>query len=393
VNIADLARSMEQRRAEFVDVLGSLVDVDSGTFTPEGVNKVADLCEERFNARGWEVERRPHVPAEGKQQFGDLLIGRIGDDGPRVLMIGHTDTVFPEGTVAERPFAVEGDRALGPGVCDMKSGLLAGFFAVELLLDAGTLPARVTYVCNPDEEIGSRFSRPVIEELAGDADVAFVLEPARGNGELVTARKGVSDMRVFITGRAAHAGVEPHRGASAVLDAANKVIELHELNGQWPGVTVNAGVLRGGTRPNVVADRCEIHVDIRAPSEEALRAAEAAASRIAEDPTVEGTTSSVRLAANHRPMERTESSARLLELARSVAGELGFDVGERATGGASDANTTAAAGVPTLDGLGPIGGAAHSASEWTDLTSVVPRISLLAGLIARVGELEGGARG
>jgi glutamate carboxypeptidase len=377
---------MEDRRAEFVDVLGDLVDVDSGTFTPEGVNKVADLCEERFNAHGWDVERRSHVPADGEEQLGDLLVGRIGDAGPRVLMIGHMDTVFPEGTVAERPFAVEGERALGPGVCDMKSGLLGGFFAVELLLAAGSPPARVTYVCNPDEEIGSTFSRAAIEELAADADVAFVLEPARGNGELVTARKGVTDMRIVVAGRAAHAGVEPHRGASAVLEAANKVIQLHELNGQWPGVTVNAGVLRGGTRPNVVADRCEIHVDIRAPGEEALQAAEAAATRIGQGSTVPGTSSAVRLAANHRPMERTEASARLLGLAQAVAGELGFEVGERATGGASDANTTSAAGVPTLDGLGPIGGAAHSASEWTDLTSVVPRIALLAGLIAAVGE-------
>jgi glutamate carboxypeptidase len=377
---------MEDRRAEFVDVLGNLVAVDSGTFTPEGVNKVADLCEERFNAHGWDVERRSHVPVNGEEQLGDLLVGRIGDAGPRVLMIGHMDTVFPEGTVAERPFAVEGERALGPGVCDMKSGLLGGFFAVELLLEAGSPPARVTYVCNPDEEIGSTFSRAAIEELAADADVAFVLEPARGNGELVTARKGVTDMRIVVAGRAAHAGVEPHRGASAVLEAANKVIQLHELNGQWPGVTVNAGVLRGGTRPNVVADRCEIHVDIRAPGEEALQAAEAAATRIGQGSTVPGTSSAVRLAANHRPMERTEASARLLGLAQAVAGELGFEVGERATGGASDANTTSAAGVPTLDGLGPIGGAAHSASEWTDLTSVVPRIALLAGLIAAVGE-------
>jgi glutamate carboxypeptidase len=388
VDVSALAASMEQRRAEFVDVLGSLVDVDSGTFTPEGVNKVADLCEERFGANGWDVERRQHMPADGEEQLGDLLIGRIGDAGPRVLMIGHMDTVFPEGTVAERPFAVDGERALGPGVCDMKSGLLAGFFAVELLLDAGPLPCRVTYVCNPDEEIGSTFSRSAIEELAGDADVAFVLEPARGNGELVTARKGVTDLRIVVTGRAAHAGVEPHRGASAVLEAANKVIELHELNGQWPGVTVNAGVLRGGTRPNVVADRCEIHVDIRAPSEGAMKAAEDAAVRIAEGSAVKGTTSEVRLLANHRPMERTDASGRLLDLARSVAAELGFEVGERATGGASDANTTSAAGVPTLDGLGPIGGSAHSASEWTDLTSVVPRVSLLAGLIANVAEVD-----
>ena len=377
---------MSERRDEFVEALGTLVDVDSGTFTPEGVNKVADACEERFARTGWSVERRSHEPAAGESQLGDLLIGRIGDSGPRVLMIGHTDTVFPEGTAAERPFSVEGDRAFGPGVCDMKSGLLAGFFAVELLLEAEPLPCRVTYVCNPDEEIGSTFSKAIIQEVAADADVAFVLEPARGNGELVTARKGVTDLRIDITGRAAHAGVEPHLGASAVLEGANKVIELHELNGQWPGVTVNAGVLTGGTRPNVVAERCFIQVDIRAPNEEALRAVEDAAVRIGEGSVVPGTRSDVRLGANHRPMERTEATVRLYELARGVASELGFDVGERATGGASDANTTAAEGVPTLDGLGPMGGAAHSPGEWTDLTSIVPRVSLLAGLIGRVAE-------
>ena len=213
-----------------------------------------------------------------------------------------------------------------------------------------------------------------------------MLEPARGNGELVTARKGVTDLRIDITGRAAHAGVEPHLGASAVLEGANKVIELHELNGQWPGVTVNAGVLTGGTRPNVVAERCFIQVDIRAPNEEALRAVEDAAVRIGEGSVVPGTRSDVRLGANHRPMERTEATVRLYELARGVASELGFDVGERATGGASDANTTAAEGVPTLDGLGPMGGAAHSPGEWTDLPSIVPRVSLLAGLIGRVAE-------
>ena len=377
---------MSERRDEFVEALGTLVDVDSGTFTPEGVNKVADACEERFARTGWSVERRSHEPAAGESQLGDLLIGRIGDSGPRVLMIGHTDTVFPEGTAAERPFSVEGDRAFGPGVCDMKSGLLAGFFAVELLLEAEPLPCRVTYVCNPDEEIGSTFSKAIIQEVAADADVAFVLEPARGNGELVTARKGVTDLRIDITGRAAHAGVEPHLGASAVLEGANKVIELHELNGQWPGVTVNAGVLTGGTRPNVVAERCFIQVDIRAPNEEALRAVEDAAVRIGEGSVVPGTRSDVRLGANHRPMERTEATVRLFELARGVASELGFDVGERATGGASDANTTAAEGVPTLDGLGPMGGAAHSPGEWTDLPSIVPRVSVLAGLIGRVAE-------
>jgi glutamate carboxypeptidase len=369
-----------------------MVGVDSGTFTHEGVNRVADWCAARFTSLGGTVERIHHEPEDGDERLGDLVIGRVEGDrpGPTVLLIGHTDTVFSAGTVLERPFSIEGERAYGPGVCDMKSGLLAGFFALELLREAGGLPGRVVFVCNSDEEIGSPFSKPVIQELSGDADVAFVLEPARAGGELVSARKGVTDLRIDISGRSAHAGVEPERGASAVLEAAHKIVALHSLNGRWPGATVNAGVVRGGSRPNVVAERCSIHVDIRAPEEESLDEVERAAILIAESSTVPGTTSVVRMGANHRPMERTEATMALVSLAQEVAGELGFEVGHLATGGASDANTTAAAGVPTLDGLGPVGGDAHSAAEWLDLGSVVPRIALLAGLVARVAGQDGG---
>ncbi|MFN2543238.1 MAG: M20 family metallopeptidase [Actinomycetota bacterium] len=389
-----LAAGMNERFEEYMQTLRALVDIDSGTYTVEGVNRVADHCEERFRSGGWSVDRHAHVPNDGEPQLGDLVIGTIdgGAPGPAILMIGHTDTVFPEGTAAERPMRVDGDRAFGPGVCDMKSGLLAGFFAVEALVSTGDLPGRVTYVCNPDEEIGSPFSKPFIQKLAGDSDAALVLEPGRTNGRLVTARKGVTDMRIDITGRSAHAGVEPERGASAVLEAAHKVLALHELNGRWPGVTVNAGVLNGGTRPNVVAERCEIHVDIRAPELGALEEARIEAIRIGETNTVADTTSMVRLFENHLPMEKTEGTIRLLELAQEIAEELGFEIRDLATGGASDANTTAAAGVPTLDGLGPIGGDAHSPAEWLDLTSVVPRVALLAGMIARSGAAVGGPR-
>jgi glutamate carboxypeptidase len=295
--------------------------------------------------------------------------------------------VFEEGTAADRPFRIDGDQAYGPGVCDMKSGLLVGFFAVELLLEAGALQGSVVYVCNPDEEVGSPFSKPIIREAAEEADVALVLEPARSGGRVVTARKGVSDLRIRVTGRSAHAGVEPEKGASAVLEAAHKVVALHALNGRWPEVTVNAGEVSGGTRPNVVAERSSIHVDIRAPDEDTLQQAERAALLIAETSTVPGTTSTVRLSANHRPMERTEGTARLFEAARAMGAELGIDIGETATGGASDANTTSAAGTPTLDGLGPVGGDAHTPVEWLDLGSVVPRVALMAALIARAGEI------
>jgi glutamate carboxypeptidase len=390
----DAIRSeVDRHRDSFVEALRQMVDLDCGTYTPEGVNRVADLCVERFAALGFGVERHPHRPGAGERQLGDCLVGRGGDEGPRVLLIGHMDTVFSEGTAAERQFRIEGDRAFGPGVSDMKGGLLAGFAALDALQATGGLTMPVTYVCNPDEEIGSIFSKGIIEDCAREAEVCFVLECARANGNIVSARKGITDVRIEIAGRAAHAGVEPQKGRNAVVEAANKVLALQALNGRWPGVTVNVGVIEGGTRPNVVPDRCVLEVDIRSPREDMFAEAEAEARRIAETHTVPDVTVEVRLMAGHRPMERSEASATLVALAREVARELGFDVADTATGGASDANTTSALGVPTIDGLGPIGGDAHGPAEWLDLSSIVPRVTLLAGLIARAGGAIGSPPG
>ncbi|MFB3739420.1 MAG: M20 family metallopeptidase, partial [Candidatus Velamenicoccus archaeovorus] len=374
----ELHRLAAYRYDDYVDALREMVAIDSGSYTPEGVNRMADLCSERFQRGGWTVRRLSHRPADGEPQLGDLVIGRLeGAGGPDVLLIGHTDTVFDAGAAAERPFTIHGDRVTGPGVSDMKGGLLLGFFVVEVLQEAGFDGfGSITYVCNPDEEIGSPFSRPHIREAAGRADAAFVLESGRANGDVVSSRKGVSDYRIRIVGRAAHAGVEPEKGRSAVLEAAHKVIALHELNGRWPGATVNAGVVHGGTRPNVVAERCSVEVDVRAPEEETLRALEAEVERIAREHTMPDVTVDVSANKWHRPMEKKEGGAALATLAARVAGELGFELHDAATGGASDANTTSAAGVPTLDGLGPIGGDDHGPAEWMDLTSVVPRIAL-----------------
>jgi glutamate carboxypeptidase len=385
MDVQAIEKAVARRYDDYVEALRSMVDVDCGTYTPDGVNRVADMCEERFRSAGWDVQQRlSHQPLAGERKLGDVVIGRLGGDGgTRVLLIGHTDTVFPEGTASERPFRIEDGRALGPGVSDMKGGLLAGFFAAEALQEIGSLPFdSLTYVCNPDEEIGSPFSGPLIRDHAGEADVAFVLEAARENGDIVSARKGVSDARIEISGRAAHAGVEPERGRSAVLEGAHKTLALHALNARWPGVTVNVGVVEGGTRPNVVAERCELAVDIRGPDEGSLQAAETEVRRIGEEAAMEGTSSAVTLTAWHRPMERSEATERLVGAAREIAAALGFDLRDASTGGASDANTTAAAGVPTLDGLGPVGGREHSPEEWLDLASVVPRVSLLAGLLS-----------
>jgi glutamate carboxypeptidase len=241
-------------------------------------------------------------------------------------------------------------------------------------------------VANPDEEIGSPFSTPVIRELVAQHDAAFVLECARANGDIVSARKGIADIEVTLTGRAAHAGVEPEKGRSAILAAAGQIIDLHGLNGRWPGVTLNVGVIGGGTRPNVVAERCSYKLDLRATTADAFATAEDAVARVVAEPAVSGVTAEMRRLASHPPMERSVATARLAELAIAIAAEIGFPLRDTATGGASDANTTAAAGLPTLDGLGPVGGDDHSADEWLDISSVIPRVTLLAALIAHAGD-------
>ncbi|MGQ0608947.1 MAG: M20 family metallopeptidase [Chloroflexota bacterium] len=380
-----LRRSVEEAHAVFLRELAELVNIDCGSYTPDGVNRVADAVSATLHSLGFDVERLSHRPDHGRPQLGDLLVGRSAGTGPRALLIGHMDTVFDAGTAAARPYRSDGDRALGPGVTDMKAGLLAGLHAVKALQVNGHDPS-ITFVANPDEEIGSPFSTPIIRELAPQHDVVLVLECARANGDIVSSRKGIADYHLELVGRAAHAGVEPEKGRSAILEAAHQVLALHALNGRWPSVTVNAGVIHGGTRPNVVPEHCELQVDMRAATMDAFEAAAAEVTRLTGEPTVEGVTVTFQRMAGHPPMEKTDASGRLVALATSIAAELGFELEDAATGGASDANTTAALGIPTLDGLGPVGGDDHSADEWLDLGSVVPRTTLLAGLIARIGE-------
>jgi glutamate carboxypeptidase len=386
VEVTALQPIVAARSAAFVEDLQAMVDIDCGSYTASGVNAIADLCERRFRAGGWSVDRTAHAPEGNEPQLGDLVVGRLeGAGGPRILLVGHMDTVFDEGTVAERPFRIEDGIAYGPGVSDMKGGLLTGFAAVEALQEAGfDRFGHITYVCNPDEEIGSVVSGPVIRGLAPAHDAAFVLEGARANGDIVSARKGITDFRIEIEGRAAHAGVEPDKGRNAILEAAHATIAIQALHGRWPGVTVNVGVIHGGTRTNVVPAHCELHVDLRSPSAATLDAAAAEIERICAEHAVRDVRTAVHANGWHRPMEKGAGGARLVDLAVGVAADLGFEVRDAATGGASDANTTSAAGTPTLDGLGPVGGDDHAPGEWLDLSSVVPRISLLAGIVTRL---------
>ncbi|PGH44299.1 glutamate carboxypeptidase [Micromonospora sp. WMMA1996] len=374
------------RLSAYHDRLARLVAVDSGSGQVDGLREVGDLVQGWCLGAGLAVERVPVADAAG-QALGDVLIARRRGAGTRrILLAGHLDTVFPPGTAAARPFRVQDGRAYGPGVSDDKGGVLAGLAAVEVLaaLDRHRY-GELVLVFTPDEEIGSVGSRPLLRTLGAEADVALCLECARDNGDLVSARKGVADLAVTLRGRAAHAGIEPERGANALLAAARLTIALDQLNGRWPGVTVNVGALEAGGRPNVVADRARMLVDLRAWRTGEYEAALAEIRRLVAEPVVSGVHADLTVHAPTPPWEPGPAGRRLAELAAKVGAGLGVPVSHTATGGCADANLLAEAGAAVLDGLGPIGGADHSPGEWLDLDSVVPRVALLAGLIDAIG--------
>jgi glutamate carboxypeptidase len=381
-----LQSHVEAALPDYLADLERLVNVDCGSYTKAGVDEVGAWVKERLTKLGAEVMVHPNA------ELGETVVGVFRGAGDKeALLVGHTDTVFDAGTAIERPFTVRDGRAFGPGVDDMKGGLLCGLYALQALSGLGDkdwLPFRaLTFVANPDEELGSPSSTDTIRSFAEAADVAFILEAARETGEIVSARKGIADFVMRIEGRAAHAGVEPERGRSAIVEAAHKTLALAALNGRWPGVTVNVGVMRGGMRPNIVAEWAELEIDVRATSRDDMKAAEAAIHEIAAQSTVPDVTASVRGRAWWWPMEKTPATATLAGMAIELAGRLGFELADTSTGGASDANTTSGVGAPTLDGLGPVGGNAHSPSEYMELDSIVPRTTLLAALLLSVSRM------
>jgi glutamate carboxypeptidase len=375
-------RWAESQRDQFLDDLRTLVNIDSGTYTPDGVSRVADELEARFAAAGAIVERITNAG------YGPHLVARWRGTGTgRALLIGHMDTVFPDGEATRRPFHVADGRAYGPGVMDMKSGLLVGLYAARAL--AAEAPwAELVFLCNSDEEIGSPSSHDVVERLAREADAALVLEPNSRVDKATVARKGVATYRIEVEGLSAHAGVEPHKGRNAIMELAHRIIAIQALNGVIPGVTLNVGVTQGGERPNVVPEAAYALVDVRAADVAGMEAVEQALREMVEAaPIVEGAT--VRLSGGfmHQPFTQSPASERLFALANGVAAEMGYTLAGSATGGGSDGNTTAATGTPTLDGLGPAGGLAHNPGEYIEVDSIAPRIALLAGLINRIGGL------
>ncbi|MCL6454202.1 MAG: M20 family metallopeptidase [Alicyclobacillus sp.] len=315
-----------------------------------------------------------------QEAFGDHLRVSYGEGEAQVLIVGHFDTVWDPGRL---PLRREGDRLYGPGVLDMKAGLVQAIWAVRALQATGTkLPYKVVFVCNSDEEVGSHSSRSLIEAEARKSKAVFVVEPPEAHtGSLKTARKSVSMYRIRVHGRAAHAGNHHEAGVSAIRELARIVQYLEGLTRYDLGTTVNVGVIRGGTRSNVVPELAEAEVDVRAvTTTEANRIDQLIGElRCARD----GLTVEVEGGINRPPMERTAATARLFGIARDVAEELGMELSEALAGGGSDGNFTAAVGTPTLDGLGAVGEGPHAEHEHIVTRHVVPRAALLAHLLAR----------
>jgi glutamate carboxypeptidase len=374
----DLLEWLRGRADEMVDLLCRLVNAESPSLEPKSQREVRAILETELRGLDLAVETLLG------EESGDHLLATAPDgrDGePIQLLLGHLDTVWPVGTLEKMPVRVEDDLIYGPGVFDMKGGLVQMVFALRALAERGIAPAcRPVILINSDEEIGSRDSRPHVERLAREASRVLVLEPAFGHaGKLKTARKGVGRFTLTVRGVASHAGLDPEAGVSAILELSHQVQRLFELNDAERGITVNVGTIDGGLRPNVVAPEAMARIEARViNSEDAawvdgrIRGLEAIA---------EGVSLQVEGGFGRPPLERTPRNRALWQLARDTAAGLGIEIDEALVGGASDGNL-ASAFAPTLDGLGAVGDGAHADYEHVVLERMPERAALVALLLA-----------
>jgi glutamate carboxypeptidase len=368
-----LKRELSGQRPQMLGLLQRLVEHESPSYDKGPLDRTARFIANTAAEFGFSVDVIP------QDRFGDHVVVRVGGSSSATpgLLLGHYDTVFDFGTLDSRPFRTEAGHAFGPGVLDMKSGLVEALFALKAV--AGELARPVTLIINSDEEIGSLSSRELIERHAREAAYALVLEPSTKSGALKTARKGVGAFRVEAHGHATHAGTAHQRGRSAIAELAHLILELQGLTDYQRGVTVNVGVIHGGTRPNVVPDSAVAEVDLRvATTEDGERMTERI---LGLSPRTPDCTLTVTGGMNRPPMQRTDGTVKLLASAQAAAEKLGFRVEESAVGGGSDGNFTSALGVPTLDGLGAVGDGAHEKGECVKIDSIIERSGLVAQLL------------
>jgi glutamate carboxypeptidase len=355
-----------------LDGIRRWVEIETPTEAPHQINKLATLVADGYRDLPATIER-----IAGRSGCGDHLLARSswGRERPGILVLSHLDTVHPVGFIARLPFRIEGDSAFGPGICDMKGGAYLAFHAFRpLCIDRERSPLGVTHLYVSDEEIGSPTSRELIEAEGRKAKYVLVTEPARDGGKIVTSRKGVARFEIFIKGVPAHAGTRPEDGRSAIRELANIIQTLEAMNDIRRGVSVNVGVVRGGTRPNVIAEEAYAEVDMRLP---AIADANELVPKILNLASgTEGVSVKVTGELNRPPYEKSKAGAALFEHARKLAAEIGFELIDSFTGGGSDGNFTAPH-TATLDGLGVDGKGAHTHYEQMYISSIEPRVRLI----------------
>jgi glutamate carboxypeptidase len=373
-----LVQYYHERIGDLVALTTELASYETPSASKPHVDRLANCIEVKLHVLQAEVERLP------REQVGDILLARWNarSAGKPIMFMLHMDTVWPVGTLQNRPVHVEGDRLIGPGTWDMKGGIALALTAIKGLQDRGEFPDRPVWALfTSDEETGSLHSWGLIEKCAAQVGLCLVAEIAMPDGGLKTWRKGVAQYTVHVTGRASHAGNAPEKGINAVVELAHQTLRLTELNRPDEGTSVSVTVVNGGTASNVIPAEAMAQVDVRFMTRAEAERIDHALSHL--QPVLDGARIEANLTARRRPpMERDATMIRSYEQARTIAAGLGFDLPEGGSGGGSDGNITARIGVPTLDGLGPMGEGAHAANEQVVISSMPRRAALLDRIIA-----------
>jgi len=371
-------------RGEQLDLLRTLVNIDSGTGDVEGGHKIAGVLIPRLKALGAAVET---VPAEAPGLPENIVATVKGSGKARILMIGHIDTVFGPGTAAARPYTIEVDQAHGPGVADEKGGVVEGFYALKLLHDLKFKNfARITYLLETSEERGSPGTKKLIQKLLADSDIELNLEPGDPPDTITAWRKGSATFHIDVKGKAAHAGVNPQDGRNALVELVHQLVKLETLPKSGSGLTVNATVIRAGERANIIPDSASAQVNVRVRKAADFDRIQKILEQNARHVTVTGTTVSVSREPAFPPLPDNPATAALAARAQAIYKNLGKKLGTGGNGGASESALAAEAGVPALDGVGPVGGGFHSDREFLDLNSVTPRLYLLTKLLMSLSD-------
>ncbi|WP_045374187.1 M20 family metallopeptidase [Vibrio campbellii] len=368
---------------EYLEELRPLINVDCGTYTTDGIEFIASQFEEKYQAMsGWSVKRIDC----GRAGIGLEVRNKPEAEQIDVMLIGHMDTVFPVGTAELRPMSQDAEKAYGPGVSDMKSGLLNIVYAMRNLDQAVLDKLSIAICMNPDEETGSLDSVDWIQSAAKNAKNVLVAEAARADGGLVKARKGMARYKMTFNGVAAHAGNEPENGRSAITEMANWILAVNAMTNFESGTTLNVGIVSGGNGANIVPEHAEAIVDVRFWSNEEYDDVDSKLNGMLETPFVDGVSIELVREAYKPSMVPSPQTESLMTLVEEAASELAIDINWKEVGGGSDANNTAILGVPTLDGLGPIGAGFHSDQEYLLLESIEPRIKMLMRVLEKIAQ-------